>query len=73
MNRFTNLLSALFLCFVPAVVHAQDADMADGMRAEGKIYVLVAIILVILAGLFYFLLRLDNKLTRLERSTEKKD
>ena len=47
--------------------------MADGLRAEGKIYVLVSIILVILAGLIYFVLRLDNKISRLEREVQKKD
>lgn len=73
MNAFINksLITVLFLA--PALLRAQEPEMADGIRAEGKIYVLVAIILVILAGLIYFVLRLDNKLSRLERDAQKKD
>lgn len=61
------------LIIAPALLHAQEPEMADGLRAEGKIYVLVSIILVILAGLIYFVLRLDNKISRLEREVQKKD
>ena len=46
---------------------AQDAEMADTFRAEGKIYVVVAIILIVLAGLIIYLYLLDRKLTRLEK------
>jgi len=46
---------------------AQPAEMADGLRAEGKIYVLVAIVLTILLGLFAYLIRLDRKLAKLEK------
>jgi CcmD family protein len=41
--------------------------MADKMRSEGKIYVLVAIILVILLGLVVYLVMIDRKATRLEK------
>lgn len=66
-----SLITVLFMA--PALLRAQEPEMADGLRAEGKIYVLVAIILVILAGLIYFVLRLDNKISRLEREVQKKD
>ena len=45
---------------------AQDVAMADGMRAEGKIYVVVAIVLLILVAIFAFLFRLDRKISKLE-------
>ncbi|MFM7195465.1 MAG: CcmD family protein [Bacteroidota bacterium] len=73
MNAFINKSLTIIFFLVPALLHAQEPEMADGLRAEGKIYVLVAIILVILAGLIYFVLRLDNKLSRLERDVQKKD
>jgi hypothetical protein len=41
--------------------------MADGLRSEGKIYVVVAVLLTILAGLFIYLWRLDRKISRLEK------
>ena len=46
--------------------------MADTFRSEGKIYVVVAIILIVLAGLVTYLFILDRKMTRLERMIELK-
>jgi hypothetical protein len=55
-------------------VFAQDqpgqVEMADGMRQSGKIYVVIAVILTILAGLIFYLIRLDRKITRLEKDNE---
>lgn len=45
--------------------------MADAFRADGKIYVVIAVILVILLGLFTFLFRLDSKVTKLENRLKK--
>ena len=62
----TGMLTAYF-------VQAQDSlrnekpQMADAMRSNGKIYVVVAVLLVILAGLFLYLFQTDRKLTRLEQ------
>lgn len=42
-------------------------EMADGMRSEGKIYVVVTIILVVLSGLIAYLFLMDRKLTRIEK------
>ncbi len=47
-----------------------QVEMADGMRQSGKIYVVIAVILTILAGLILYLVRLDRKITRLEKDTE---
>jgi hypothetical protein len=50
---------------------AQDnsVEMADTMRKEGKIYVVVAVILTIFAGIILYLVRLDRKITRLEKES----
>lgn len=48
--------------------HAQDkVQMADVMRSNGKIYVVVAVCLTILIGLFIYVFALDKKITSLER------
>jgi hypothetical protein len=44
-----------------------SVDMADTMRKEGKIYVVVAIILTIFAGIIFYLIRLDRKISKLEK------
>lgn len=43
-----------------------QAEMADSFRAEGKIYVVVAIIVIILLGVFAYLFALDRKVRKLE-------
>jgi hypothetical protein len=45
----------------------QQVEMADRMRAEGKIYVVVAVLGAILLGLILYVVRLDRKITKLER------
>lgn len=51
----------------------QEVEMADTMRSEGKIYVVVAILLLILIGLVGYLVQLDRKVSKLEkRLSEKK-
>ena len=42
-------------------------EMADVMRSNGKIYVVVAVCLTILIGLFLYVLKLDRKITKLEK------
>ncbi len=37
------------------------------LRAEGKIYVVVTIILIVLAGLIFYLFLLDKKVKKLEK------
>lgn len=42
-------------------------EMADQFRADGKIYVVIAIAAIILTGIFIYLFRLDRKITDLEK------
>ena len=51
---------------------AQNAEMADAFRADGKIYVVVAIVLVVLLGLISYLFLLDRKMNKLEKMIESK-
>jgi len=54
-----------------ALAQQPDAvEMADTMRSNGKIYVVVAVLLIILTGLFIFLIRIDRKVSRLEKKNE---
>jgi CcmD family protein len=50
-----------------------EVEMADTLRSEGKIYVVVAIILVIFLGLIGYLFLMDRKVTRLEKKISQKD
>lgn len=48
----------------------QNAEMADVMRSEGKIYVVVAGLVIVVAGFLAYLFFLDRKITRLEKEVE---
>lgn len=41
--------------------------MADAMRQDGKIYVVVAVILLIFSGLVIYTIRIDQKVSKLEK------
>jgi CcmD family protein len=61
-----NVFSLLFI-LTSFVANAQaDVEMADQFRADGKIYVVIAVVSIILAGFFVYLFRLDRKITNLE-------
>ena len=65
MNKF--LLALFFLLNSLFAAAKQAVPMADEMRKQGKIYVVVAVILTIFAGIIIYLVRLDKKITRLEK------
>ena len=48
--------------------NAQEVKMADVMKENGKIYVVIAVMLTILAGLVMYLVRLDRKISKLEKN-----
>ena len=45
-----------------------SVDMADLMRSNGKIYIVVGIILIIFAGIIVYLIYTDRKLSRIEKN-----
>jgi ABC-type sulfate transport system permease component len=63
------LLAALLLPVLHAAAQsaADSPEMADALRQSGKIYVVVTVVTVVLAGLLAFLISLDRKVGRLER------
>jgi hypothetical protein len=61
-----------FTCYLMLLASASDAqtkvEMADVMRENGKIYVVVAVCLMILIGLFVYVYSLDRKITSIEKN-----
>ena len=62
------VLSIVLFIFFTLIVNAQETEMADVMKSNGKIYVVIAVMLTILAGLVLYLFRLDRKISRLEKN-----
>lgn len=66
-------ITALFIMtLLSTLLFAQekkDVSVADTMRSNGKIYVVVAVVLTILIGLILYVIRLDRKITKLEKES----
>ena len=50
---------------------AEAPEMADALRANGKIYVVVAVVALIVTGLLLYLITLDRKVSKLEQQIKK--
>lgn len=50
-----------------SVAQSSKVEMADVMRQNGKIYVVVAVILLVFSGLIAYLFRIDRKVRHLEK------
>jgi len=79
-NLLARLAGALcllqFLLFTATTALAQATDpnapeMADGLRQSGKIYVVVTAVVIIVAGLLFYLISLDRKVSKLEQEIKK--
>ena len=49
-----------------------EVEMADVMRSEGKIYVLVGIIVLIFMGLLIYVIQTDRRVSKLEKVRQTK-
>jgi hypothetical protein len=71
----TKIITKLFLLicgvFLNTLAFAQNEkpEMADVMRSNGKIYVVVAVCLTILLGLIFYVILIDRKLSKLEKNS----
>lgn len=64
------LQAFIVLTFTGLIANAQEIEMADDFRGEGKIYVVVAVVLLLIIGIFVQLMRLENKVKSLEKENE---
>ena len=75
MNKIVKTLSLTFLILLfsnPHFLFAQNdaVEMADIMHENGKIYVVVAVISVILLGFLIALMSLDRRVRRIEKENK---
>lgn len=75
MNLYKKIVLAFSFCLTSMFSFAQTpanaASQQNGwMNEDGKIYVVVAVVLVILIGLFIYLFSLDRKLSKLEKGNK---
>ncbi len=73
MKKLLSLLLSLVAITVSAVAETANKEipaMADGMRSDGKIWVVIAVVVTILGGLVAYLVSVDKKVSRLEDEVE---
>jgi hypothetical protein len=71
MKSIKNITLLMMAMLFSTIIFAQDkkVEMADTMRDNGRIYVVVAVVLTILIGLILYVVRLDKKMSRLEKES----
>ncbi len=71
-SKLKYLLSFLVLLVANSLIaQGPNAEMADVMRADGKIYVVVLVLGIIFTGIVAYLILIDRKLNRLEKEFKK--
>lgn len=79
MKKYLFILFVLFSLNLSAqqIVNQEapktQIEMADAMRSDGKIYIVVAVVATIMAGIVVYLVRLDKKITKLENEIGTKE
>lgn len=61
------LITLLILTTIIVFAQEKEVTMADTMRSNGRIYVVVAVMLTILVGLIFYIVRIDRKISKLEK------
>jgi K+-transporting ATPase A subunit len=71
MRKIKSFFACIALLLLTVASYAQNdgnkVEMADTMRSNGRIYVVVAVVVVILIGLILYLVRLDKKIGKMEK------
>ena len=70
MKKLLSIL-VFIICFTTTFANQQEqAEMADVMRSNGKIYVVVGVILIVLGGLIAYLVSIERKVKKLEQKID---
>lgn len=69
MKKF---FATLFLLFITLFCFAEEVEMADELRASGKIYVVVGGLAIILLGILLYLFMIDRKVSDIEKKLRQK-
>jgi hypothetical protein len=70
MRKISHFIALIVFLFSTTLLSAQEKNsFNDTMRSNGRIYVVIAVILVILIGLILYLVRLDRKISKMEKNS----
>lgn len=60
-------LKLLLLALLIATKTQAQSSVEDSFRQDGKIYVVITVLLIILIGLFIYMIRTDRKISKIEK------
>jgi CcmD family protein len=72
-KKIVHVIITLIFSFACFALQAQDSavtekpQMAEAMRSNGKIYVVIAVLITILFGILLYVVNLDRKISKLEK------
>ncbi len=67
MKKILPFLILFLSTFFSFAQQTNDVEMADQMRSSGKIYVVIATIVIVFIGLAIYLFSIDRRLKKIER------
>lgn len=72
IQHYLNIIAILLLSMVNSfTASAQEAapkvEMATKFYGEGKIYIVIAVLVIIFVGIVLYLINLDKKITKIEK------
>jgi len=71
MNTYKNIIASISFLLLSVSIFAQPAasspTLDETVMNSGKIYVVIAVLTVILIGIFIYLFSIDRKLSKLEK------
>ena len=74
MYKLKRIALLAALCIMHCIAFAQNMnnkteEPTDFMNSNGKIYVVVAVVVTIVLGIFIYLINLDRKIKKLEKNS----
>lgn len=67
IKYISKLITLIIFTVTSSSLQAQTVSDTDVMRSNGKIYVVVAVCLTILIGLFLYVFSIDRKISKWEK------
>ncbi len=67
MTRLRSLVLTLILSFITIIARAQGTTtFGETMRSNGRIYVVIGVLVIIFLGIIVYLIRLEKKMSKME-------
>jgi CcmD family protein len=72
MKNIKSIYCIIIALLLSNLLKAQSGTDAGLMRSNGKIFVVMSVVVIIMVGLFIYLFSIDRKISRLEKEVKHK-